>query len=369
MNHKINVAVQSSDETLVHTPNLKHRSLLVLLVLLGSLAPMSTPMFAGHSIGNGGDHIRATFIRLGTAVVSYLRDTSEGAVIVSTNALSLDALEQTLDIAVIEVFEGLLTDNGGSAVDAIGEPGKIRLSSNRWMSHFEGNRDVYFLVFHEMLRAASVNDDNYVISKRLLPFPQGRRIITRTTSQYPILGNASLESVFDPAAIRLVGTGCPAGISGTFLDFDTERNILDLTFNRYDIHVGASDPLSGRKTCSVVIPYRVRPGTRLRIVQMDFSATVELATGAQAAISADVAFGSAAGRNKTSSVTASSPLQGRLLVRQGNVYESSCASQTGLISIRSAASVTSGGAEGSIASPDRISLSFDVEPCTVAQRH
>ena len=101
---------------------------------------------------------------------------------------------------------------------------------------------------------------------------------------------------------------------------------------------------------------------------MDFSATVELATGAQAAISADVAFGSAAGRNKTSSVTAPSPLQGRLLVRQGNVYESSCASQTGLISIRSAVSVTSGGAEGSIASPDRISLSFDVEPCTVAQR-
>jgi Domain of unknown function (DUF4360) len=346
----------------------KKRLWLSLAILVGLLAPVTSVTVAGHGMGNGGDHIRATFIRMGNSVVSYLRETTEGAAIVSDHGLSLAALDQTLTIDVISVFEGLLTDNGGSAVDAIGVPGKISLSSTRWMNHFEANRDVYFLVFHEMLRAAAVNDDNYVISKKLSPFPQGRRIITRTTTLYPLLGSALLSDVFDPAAIRLIGTGCPTGIAGTFLDFDTERNILDITFNRYDIHVGAEDPTAGRKACSVVIPYNVPAGSRLKVVQMDFSANVELATGAQAAISADIAFGAQQATPKTSSVTATAPLQGRLLVRQSGVYESSCSAQSGLISLHSAATASSSSGAGSIAAPDRISLSFDVEPCTALRR-
>ena len=44
------------------------------------------------------------------------------------NKLDVAALEQTLSISVLEVADGLLVDNGGSIVDAIGEPGKIKLS-------------------------------------------------------------------------------------------------------------------------------------------------------------------------------------------------------------------------------------------------
>lgn len=344
------------------------KSLAVVASFIYLLTNPTSSAIAGHGLNNGGDHIRATFIRMGHAVLSYLRETDEGSSIVTSHDLSLLALEQTLNIGVLEVVDGLLLDNGGSAVDATGEPGKIRLSSERWINHFESERDVYFLVFHEMLRAVAMNDDNYIISKAINPFPQGRRILTRTTTKYPLLGAASLADIFDPAAIQLTGEGCPRGIAGTFLDFDAERNILDITFNKYDVHVGSLDPTSGRKACSVVIPFKSRKGTKLKIMQMDFSAKVELPAEAQAAISASVAFGNPRSSHKTSSIKAAQKTQGRLLVRQGNVYETSCNGSPGLISIQSAASAITPSKQGAMVSPDRISLSFVIESCEPNQQ-
>ena len=333
---------------------------MIMLILLA----VSPAAMAGHAGGNGGDYIRATFLRMGGAVMSYLRETQEGQDLVRVNALDLVALDGALSIDIVEVVDGLLLDNGGSAVDAIGVPGKIRLSSLRWVDHLAADRDVYFLVLHEMLRAIAVNDDNYVISKAINPFPQGRRIITRINSLFPLLGGAALTDIFDPSAIQLAGDGCPRGLAGTFIDFDSERNDLTLTFNRYDIHLGAGDPSSGRKACSIVIPYKSRPGTRLKIMQMDLSAKAELAAGAQAAISADVAIGSNLGQPKTASIVATVPEQGRLLVRTGGVFETGCDGQAGIISVHSATSARITGVEASMLSADRLTLSFVVESCS-----
>src|SRR5690606_31034096 len=128
------------------------------IMLIATMFVRPAPALSGHRLGNGGDHVRATFLRMGQATLSYLQETDSGAAIVAAHDLDLAALEETLSIDVIEAVDGILIDNGGSVVDAIGEPGKIKLTSDRWLEHFEGERDVYFLVFHEMLRAVGIDD-------------------------------------------------------------------------------------------------------------------------------------------------------------------------------------------------------------------
>jgi hypothetical protein len=343
---------------------------LKILTILGLLfAQISSMVLAGHAGNNGGDHVRATFLRMGQAVISYLRETNEGQQIVASHQLDLLALEGVLNINTLEVVDGLLLDNGGSIVDATGEPGKIKLSSIKWMDHFESDRDVYFLVFHEMLRGVGVNDDNYIISKSINPFPQSRRIITRTTSRYPLLGVASLVGVVDPNAIRLEGEGCPAGLAGTYIEFDAERNTLDLTFSRYTLAAGSSLPTAARKACSIVIPYKPTNGSRLKVTQLDFSAKAELQAGAKAAINAAITSGSTI--TKSSSFNAQNAIQGKLMTRFGNVYESDCMGTPGLLSIRTAAALqvdarTAPQFKPSLLTADRLSVSIMIERCTAA---
>jgi hypothetical protein len=69
---------------------------------------------------------------------------------------------------VVAVTEELI-DNTGSLVDAIGVPGKIILSTDRWLTFLREGRDVRLLVFHEALRLAGINDDNYRVSRTMLP--------------------------------------------------------------------------------------------------------------------------------------------------------------------------------------------------------
>lgn len=337
---------------------------LIALLVLG--LQISSTVFAGHFGNNGGDHVRATFLRMGAVVSTYLKETVEGQALVARHNLDVAALDQTLSVYVIEVVDGLLLDNGGSVVDAIGVPGKIQLSGLKWMDHFEAERDVYFLVFHEMLRASAVNDDNYVISKAIQPFPQSRRIVTRTTSIYPLLGDSSVSSAIDPGSMRLIGPGCPTGLAGTFIDFDSERNQLDITFNRFDLAVGASLPTAARKACSLIIPYKPVRGMRLKVTQMDFTAKAELEGGTKAAIKADIVSGSA--QTKDASIDALTSTRGRLLTRFGSVFESDCNGTGGLLHVVTAASIqaptpSQNQVRPSVLNADRLSLSFVMERC------
>lgn len=78
-------------------------------------------------------------------------------------------LESVLANGEIIVFKGELRDNGGSLVDAIGEVGKVTLAEDRWMSFLREGRDVRLLVLHELLRMAGVDDDNYRVSRTMMP--------------------------------------------------------------------------------------------------------------------------------------------------------------------------------------------------------
>lgn len=142
------------------------KNLILFLPLLGQ----ASLAFAGDKVGNGGDFIRAGFLQRGETVVRFLQNNPEGQKITRAHNLDLSVLNNSLLAEKIQVVGSGLTDNGGSLADATGEPDKIRLDRGAWKEHFDKSRDVYYLVFHEMLREARYNDDDYRISKKINPF-------------------------------------------------------------------------------------------------------------------------------------------------------------------------------------------------------
>lgn len=320
--------------------------------------------YAGHGVGNGGDHVRATFMQMGDAVINYLQDTEEGQKILAASHLQVGALKAVLDIDVIDVQEGILIDNTGSTVDAIGIKGKITLSKDRWMQHFENDRDVYFLVFHEMLRAVEVNDDNYIISKALSPFPAARKIVTRVASVYPLLGDIPLSQLIAIDRIQLDGDGCPRQLAGTFADFDLEKNILNVALQRYDLALSSNN--SARKSCTIILPVNPPAGKKLTVTQVDFSAKAFLSIGATAAIASDVTYASSLIPVFTKSFTAQTQTQGRLLARSRQAVSSNCKGAGELLRIRTAATLQRpmDSSAGNRLIADNIGISFAVESCT-----
>ena len=335
-------------------------------VLSLSLLAFAAPAQAGHVTGNGGDYVRGTFLRMGHVVLDYLKDSEAGAQIISENALDMGSLEGTLNIDVVSVDEGSLIDNGGSSVDAIGTPGEITLDKTVWMDHFEKNRDVYYLVFHEMLRAIAVNDDNYVISKALDPFPQTRRIVTKITPTYPLIGDDLLSSMIDSTKIAINGTGCPVTRAGTLADFDLERNVLDLTFTNYTLTAGGGSSGIARKACALAIPVNVPAGKKLIVSQIDMFSKVDFKSNSNGQMNIEAFLAGTQGPQlKKTVATTDSDLQGRLLLRRNDVLASNCGGADNL-RLNTSGLVQHSGDAASRLAVDRISISFKVESCSTA---
>ncbi len=335
----------------------------------------------GFIVGNGGDHIRATFLKVGAEVISFLKETEQGQSLISKNQLSINSLEQTLDIQKISVVENGLKDNLEVPVDATGSTNEIILNKSSWMEHFEKERDIYYLVFHEMLRGIGFNDDNYVISKVINPFPIQRRIITRVESIYPLIEADSFKKIFSIQQLKFAGTGCPTNAVGTLAEFDFERNILDFKFSKYNIVrnelvTQLSDSFIGRKDCTVVLPFVLPQGKKLTVTQIDFSTKFEVNRGDKVSLTNEVFF---AGLTKPR-ITKASPqflenTQGRLLLRRDEVLKSECG-QSGLLRVNTSAILDfkkilfnnkpEAGVktnDDSIVDVDRVSLYFKLDDC------
>jgi hypothetical protein len=286
---------------------------------------------AGHRMGNGGDYIRATFMQMGGAVVDYLKTTPEGRALVQDNRLDTDALADTLSIDVVKVSDVPLLDNGNSQVDAIGEPDSITLSHDAWFEHFERDRDVYFLVLHEMLRAKGIDDDNYVISGSLRPFPETHRIVTSIGADTPLLPGDDVGAYVDLDSLAVTGAGCPSGF-GAMVDFDPTRNVVGLRLTDFAVFDAPGlSIIEGRKACTISLGMRALPsGKRLVATQIDASAEVDLQKRGSFTISSNAWFSGSAGdgaRSKTVSANGR-PVAGRLLQRiaGATVLASACGS-------------------------------------------
>ncbi|MCX6117118.1 MAG: DUF4360 domain-containing protein, partial [Proteobacteria bacterium] len=240
----------------------------------------------------------------------------------------------------------------------------ILLSKDRWVSHFEQDRDVYFLVFHEMLRAIGINDDNYIISGAINPFPSTRKILTRIGTVFPILGEVSLDKIIPIERIVLEGNGCPRQLGGTFADVDLEKNILNVGLQKFDINLVAIT--AGRKACNVVIPVNPPIGTRVVVTQMDFSAKAVLHAGTKASISSRASFASTSIAPKSKSIEATESIQGRLLIRSHQSVSSGCSGQSEILRISTAGTLQkpiNGQEDLNQLIADQILVSFALEAC------
>lgn len=226
----------------------------------------------GHKVGNGGDYIRSTFIQMGENVSEYLETTDAGHAVVSKNGLNLDELKATLTTERIALTNEILIDNTGSVVDAIGVPGLIILNSASWLDHFEKERNVYYLVLHEMLRSSAVNDDDFVISKDIVNIPSQFKMSTRLLPLVPMLESDSITELLTLDKVTVQGSGCSAK-TPAYTELDLTRNLIDITLKSF-IATNSEARKVDYKSCNLAIPIKLPAGKRLTISLIDLSGEV-----------------------------------------------------------------------------------------------
>ena len=227
----------------------------------------------GHKVGNGGDYIRSTFIQMGENVNEYLETTDAGHAVVSKHALILEDLKSTLTTERIALTNEILIDNTGSVVDAIGVPGLIILNSANWLDHFEKERNVYYLVLHEMLRSSAVNDDDFVISKDIVNIPSQFKMSTRLLPLVPMLESDAITELVSLDKIAVQGTGCSTTKAPAYTELDLTRNVIDITLKSF-IATNSQARKIDYKACNLSLPLKLPAGKRLTISLIDVSGEV-----------------------------------------------------------------------------------------------
>lgn len=331
----------------------------IAFLFLSSIFTFSIQGAAWREVGNGGDYVRSQFLRVGEVVVKYLNETTEGQNLAKDYTLDTAALSQTLDIVKIKVVDIDLVDNTSSIVDAIGVPGMILLNHGKWLDHFTLDRDVYHLVFHEMLRSAAVNDDNFIISKAIMTLPLNRKIKTSLKTLYPLVKGSVKD--FIQGQIGFAGPGCLSTLDDHFIDFDSEWNILTLSLENFNLRADEQSAIA-RKACSLTVPMSLPLGYRLEVTQAEFSTKFESEGTGLLKSQLEIFSAGSVGQVIPESVRLNGKQKGRLLIRTANVFKSECGF-TGNLRLNS--SVQLNQESGSLnASADRVKLYFNLIPCS-----
>ncbi len=339
---------------------------MILAGLLSKSALLGKLGGGGADVG-GGDLVRADFLNRGAAVVEFLKNTKDGQQIVFENNLKIDQLETALDVNIIKISDETLIDRTGSVVDALGEPGLILLNKKQWTEYAENDLDNYFLVFHEMLRENGINDDNYIISKKISNFSEDYKIKNVLNTKKPLLAEDNLSDVIQKKEIIFGGTGCKSDSIKTWTRFDSASNQFEIYPNEMKIAVGVNQKKIDRTSCAIRIPFKSKPGQKMVITQIDLSGEVDLQKNKKMSIdfTADVIGGSEKQKNKTI-VSGTQNLSAGFLFRENKNFETKCGT-TGMIQLNAAASVVDLAAtqdqKVSIAKVGKIILSIKSVPC------
>ncbi len=271
----------------------------------------------GTDVGNGGDHVRSQFIKMGEAVLKYLEESPRGQELVRKEKLDIASLRRTLSPSSIKLSDGPLIDNKGSAVDALGVGGLVTLHNGKWLDHFEKERDVYHVVLHEMCRSSGIDDDDRHISKELNPFPKEYKITTRIAALIPLIDEDLLYKYVAKNGIKVTGSSL-CGERDTFVEFDAERNILEINFTKMSVtHKGAFNEAD----CHISIPLRAPDDSTLSITQVDIGGQVFLPIGTMAAVKFETVapFSGEVDSRLYEAIT--KPYKGRFLMRFANAFE------------------------------------------------
>jgi hypothetical protein len=297
------------------------------LILAGILTKTTLFGRGGADFG-GGDIVRAEFLNRGEAIVMFLEETETGRNLLQENKLNVENLKLSLDVNKLMVTEETIIDRTGSVVDAVGAPGVIVLNRNRWLEHSERDSDVYFMVFHEMLRENGINDDNYVISKSLIPFPEKYKLRNILITEKPLLPSDRLDDIVIRDAIIFAGTGCPSTSLKTFTRFNPTLNEFEIFPNELSVAVSSNSPEMKRKVCSVRIPISAKANKKVQITQVDLSGEVELQRNKLVNVNYTTGFSSGSGQSSANQnkqiVSTDKIVDGGFLIRDNRVYESLC---------------------------------------------
>ncbi len=248
---------------------------LQILVLSLLISTNAIARGGGADVG-GGDTVRAYFLNVGDAVITYLTTTTEGQKLVADQSLKIENLQKSLDVNVIKVVDEALVDRTGSLVEALGQPGDITLNKISWAEHLDRENDIYFLVFHEMLRENGINDDNYIISKSLRQFPENLKLQKLLLTKKPLLDSDRLTDVIQTDRIVFGGPGCPSTSVKTFTRFDSSNNQFEIYPNDMATVVGSNNRIFDRTSCQIAIPYKAKAGQKIIVTQVDLVGDVDL---------------------------------------------------------------------------------------------
>lgn len=296
-------------------------SLITLSLLLTSAGECRS---GGADVG-GGDTIRAFFLNAGDSVVKFLSLTPEGQKIVSENKLKIETLRNSLNVNTIQVVDAPLIDRTGSLVDALGQPGLIQLNKSSWALHIERNTDIYFLVFHEMLRENGINDDNYIISKLTNPFPENLKLKKSLIPNKSLIDSDNLANVILKDKIANAGPGCPVNSYKTFSQFDSTNNQFEIYPNEMTTNIGANGRSFDRSSCQIAIPFKASAGKKVIITQVDLLGDVELEKEKNVQVSAEIFSVGGIISTQTKKIQSNNQsLNGGFLFRETLSVESSC---------------------------------------------
>jgi hypothetical protein len=327
-------------------------------LILTIVVSVSIESFGWREVGNGGDYVRSQFLRVGEIVIKYLNETQEGQDLVKEFLLDTSVLIKALDVSKIKVVDLDLVDNTSSIVDAIGIPGLILLNHAKWLDHFNLDRDVYHLVFHEVMRSSGINDDNFKISKSIFVFPLNRKIKTSLTYLYPLVRGSVKD--FIKGEVGFAGTGCLSSLDDHFIDFDSEWNILTLALENFNLKPNAQSPLA-RKACALSIPINLPLNYKLEITQAEFSVKYEVDGVATLKSQLEIFSAGSVGKIIPEILKIEGKQKGRMLIRSTNVFKSECGFSGNLRFNTSAQVVQESGLIN--ASADRFKLYFNLIPC------
>lgn len=338
------------------------------ILILFPVAVLAARSRGGAIDIGGGDFIRADFLNRGQAVISYLKQTPTGKKITTENNLNPSQLEDLLNVNVIKVVDTILIDRTGSIVDALGETGKITLNKNSWSQFYQEDLDTYFMVFHELLRAQGINDDNYVISKKIFPMPEAFTVTNILTAKKNLLTDDSLAAAISNERIIFGGSGCPDSSIRTMARFDFNNNVFNIYPHEMNVSVGSSIEKVKRSSCSIAIPYTAKIGTKIIISQIDLNGELNLSPQKLLDISFSAFIpGQTEELQKRQFQTAlSDNKDGAFLIRENKIIESSCGG-TGILRLNSSLILQDQNtkilSQTSYAKINKISLFLKTEKC------
>ncbi|MCK5073643.1 MAG: hypothetical protein KAQ98_09475 [Bacteriovoracaceae bacterium] len=193
------------------------------------------------------------FFNTGNVLLDDLQQISPDFYI-NNHPIEIEKLKDALNNGNIDLATKELVDNSGSLVDSIGVFQQVILYKKSWLEFIKSDVDIRLLVLHEILRMAAINDDNYMISKKLYgelnplqtmedisirPYCNLRAKKTITVIQTKKVKGKGSDSIKNTGMILIIsGNGSNSNSAWQAAIKDASQKCLDAGYDEFQYHRG-----------------------------------------------------------------------------------------------------------------------------------